>query len=527
LRKHRIWLLIAALLALYLVGGAVLSRSRLIDGDEGYYAAAARLTAEGRSVYTDFFYPQMPYLPTIYALAGRLTGYGILSLRLVSVLAAGLGLLFWAWLLARRAAARPWLLAAGVLLTALNPHLLSWNVTVKTYALTTLGVLAAWWCLERALDRRRAAWWLAAGAACGFVVGVRGLFAPWAAAVVGGAAVAAGRRHGARAGLLAGALLAAGLLAALAPALIRFAGDPDRFVFDNLTYHRLRYDPFVAEPVWRRWLAALAEAGRALFLQPALLLTVVLAAVGAGSLCRRRDDPWRGLGAVAGWSSLVYVVTSLLPDPVYEQYFTGVLPALAAPLVFLGLEAAARGAEAAGRPGGYPAVPVAAVVLAGVLAANGVLQRHVGEIRRAYWRPDDVERVARRIRDLTVPEDVVLSFWSGYANEADRRFVPGMENHFALGVSEKLTLDQQLHYHVAGKELLLLMFTRRTPAAVVLGAWNHEIDSAIPQKDLMLLLSEMDRFYEVTAVMDRIKILTRRAEPLPPAVPMRDQSRPR
>ncbi len=71
-KHHRI--LISLFLLAFAAGTLALSRVRPIDGDEGYYATAARLVSEGRTPYLDFFYPQMPLLPYVYAPAFKVVG---------------------------------------------------------------------------------------------------------------------------------------------------------------------------------------------------------------------------------------------------------------------------------------------------------------------------------------------------------------------------------------------------------------------------------------------------------------------
>jgi hypothetical protein len=295
-RHHR--LIIGVCLVLFLASASWFAGARRIDGDEGYYAAAAELAAGGQAVYTDFFYPQMPYLPSLLAAAGRLTGYGIGDLRPVSVALAGLGLLFWALLASRRPGLGPWLLAAGILMIACEPHLLSWNVTVKTFAATGLAVCLAWWALIAGATGGRAWWWLLAGAACGLAVGVRGMFAPWAVVTVIAAGWAQGRRSGPRAGALAAGLMAAGAAVVLLPALLKLVQDPDRFLFNNLRYHQLRYNPFAETGGASRWLAAVGMLARSVVLQPSQLLLAGLAAWGGWSLRGRPDDPWRAPASV-------------------------------------------------------------------------------------------------------------------------------------------------------------------------------------------------------------------------------------
>ena len=44
---------------------------RFIDGDEGYLLYAARLIAEGKELYRDFFFPQAPLVPNVFAVLFR------------------------------------------------------------------------------------------------------------------------------------------------------------------------------------------------------------------------------------------------------------------------------------------------------------------------------------------------------------------------------------------------------------------------------------------------------------------------
>src|SRR5437016_4568472 len=65
-RTERLALIpIALLLGVVLL---VVSRLRLVDGDEGFYLLAAKSVYHGKVLYRDFFYTQMPLLPYVYGL---------------------------------------------------------------------------------------------------------------------------------------------------------------------------------------------------------------------------------------------------------------------------------------------------------------------------------------------------------------------------------------------------------------------------------------------------------------------------
>ena len=63
-----------ALFVLCLVFSSWCVGERLIARDEGFYTYAAQLILEGKHPYIDFFYPQMPLLPYLYATSGALFG---------------------------------------------------------------------------------------------------------------------------------------------------------------------------------------------------------------------------------------------------------------------------------------------------------------------------------------------------------------------------------------------------------------------------------------------------------------------
>ncbi|MEN8008010.1 MAG: glycosyltransferase family 39 protein [Candidatus Krumholzibacteriota bacterium] len=506
-KRNRI--LMALIILAFFAGTLALSRQRTIDGDEGYYATAARLVSEGKTPYLDFFYPQMPLLPYIYAPAYKLAGSSLANMRLMSVAAGVLAVVLWGLMLRRRRPEHAGILLAGLALVAMNPYFLSWNVTVKTYALTNLAVFGAWWALDRGLHSRRLWWFAAAGLAAGLGVGVRLLYLPWA----GMLALALGWlqwREGGR-GFRLGNMAAylAGLVLGLAPSMVFFALDPDRFHFNNLAYHQLRYSFLVKDGVGLggRVLAAISALGKALFLNPFMVFQLILVGFGIDWIRRNPGNPLRPLVIISGFGAAAHTVACLFPDPVYEQYFTGPLTPLLAPLVVAGL---VRVVGLVKKPG-----PVIAgvLVLAAVLSVVDLQVRKTGMDWEEVWTFEHLAKVSAAIEARTEPDDVVMAFWPGYVFETGREYLRGLENQFALGVSEKLDLVQKDHYHVAGKELVLMAFDMQYPEVVVLGAWMHELNTTIDQRHLPIILEELEAKYELREYYGESKVLTRKAVP--------------
>ncbi len=505
-RALLIFILILVVYPLVLVA---ISQIRPLDGDEGYYASAARLVAEGGAPYEDFFYPQMPLLPYVYAPFYKLAGSSLAGMRLLSVALSSLALGLWGLFLRARFPNRPMFVIGGLLLMALNPYLLSWNVTVKTYALTNLGVFAALWAIDRGFHTRRLPWFLVAGVAAGLTVETRLLYLPWAGSLLA-ALVWIHWRHP-RVGLslasVAGAAL--GLVLGLVPALVLYLQNPARFRFNNLVYHNLRFSP-LDHAGGDRVAAALRELGQSLLLNPFMLALIILAV--AGLLAARRataaaDRGLRPLILVAGLGAFVHTLACLFPDPVHEQYFTSPLAPMLAPLAVLGMVDLARRF-------GRPTTLVSGVVaLALVLSVVDLQVRKTGIIWDEVWSFEHLAEVSANIESRTEQGDMVLAFWSGYVFESGRRYVPGMENHFAVGVSEQMTLPEQAVAHIAGKELLLKAILTKAPKVVVLGGWMHEVNTTLKQKDLPLLLQELDNNYEIAWMRGEVKVMVRKPGP--------------
>jgi len=505
-KQHR-FLFILVLLAFF-VGTLALSRTRPLDGDEGYYATAARLVSHGRTPYLDFFYPQMPLLPYVYAPAFKLVGSSLMNMRLMSVALGTLSLFLWGLILQRRWPDRPGIILAGIALVAMNPYFLSWNVTVKTYALTNLAVFATLWALDVGLKSRLWSWFLLAGSFAGLGVGVRLLYLPWAAVL----ALTVGwlGLRGMKKELRLGNMLAylGGLLAGLAPSAMLLVLDADRFLFNNLRYHQLRFSSREAVDTADspQVLLALQAVGKALFPNPFMVFQLVLVGFGIDWMRRNPDSLVRPLMILSGIGAIAHTVACLFPDPVHEQYFTGPLTPMLAPLVVAGL---VRLQDLIKKPG---MVLAAALGLAAVLSVVDLQVRKTGMDWNEVWTFEHLGKVSAAIETHTEPEDMVLAFWPGYVFESGRQYLPGLENHFAVGVSEKLTLNQKIHYHVAGKELLLKAFDYQYPEVVVLGAWMHEINTTIAQHHLPIILKELDDRYELAEVFGESKILTKKAD---------------
>ena len=498
-RRLRTFLALGVLLHLLVAGW--FAAVRPLDGDEGYYGLAAQLVAEGRTPYVDFFYPQAPLLPHVYAPGAALLGVSELpDLRSLSVLLSVLTLAMVANWLLRAHASRPGAALTALLLLALSPELLTWNVTIKTFAWANLGVFASLWALDRAArsDTRRMAWLVGGGLAVGLAASSRLLYAP--AALVPAAWLVLRRRRRDPRGAAAWVV---GLAIGLVPVWIAMVRDPDVFWFNNLVYHQLRFSPLENLPAWRRVPAAVAVLLRSVATNPGLLLLTGLA------LWNRHSDndaanPPALLETPALLMAVTLTVTCLLPDPVHMQYFTGGLPILLLPAAAGGL---------ARLPGSAPGRwRLAAGVLAPAVCAFSLLVIRHDLHSEPQWRLDHYRAESQRLAALTDPDDIVFSFWPGYVVGAGRRPFPGMENHFAVGVSERLNTLQRRRYRIAGKDEMAAAFRMEIPTVTVLGAWMSDLNTALDDRDTKELLGIFKRHYSFLEERDGVKFCIRSKE---------------
>jgi hypothetical protein len=73
-------------ITLVAVTAIAMGQLRFVARDEGFYLYAARLVAEGHLPYHDFFLPQTPLTPVVYAAAFLILGPSWITARLVASL---------------------------------------------------------------------------------------------------------------------------------------------------------------------------------------------------------------------------------------------------------------------------------------------------------------------------------------------------------------------------------------------------------------------------------------------------------
>lgn len=465
---------------------------RLIDADEGYLLMAARLVGEGRWPYRDFFFPQVPLLPAVFATVFAVFGRDWLVARVFSgLMAVAMG-----WLVYREALSSTRRQSAGLFATALfalSESTIGWLTIVKGYGLSSLFLLLAVWLVGETLrhEGEPGRWGVLsivmAGVAAGLAASARLytiLVAPALAAYFLGK-LGLGRRSLQRLGLYA-----TGSVLGLVPALVCFVRSPRAFVFDTLRYHAVReygqdslLGTFAAKlpaVLKTMGLDALASYGERQWM--AFAIVAVLAAVARVCWGNRSVSP-------ALLVALVLVAASVLPNPFQSQYLCMAIP-------FFAIEA--------GRLLGSVLDHVArqhrrwnvlvAAVAAGYLVYNGWVAcygrhrfLHTGVAvdgiestdRISRWRISTVEAAARAVDEQNIAAGA--SWWPGYFVSSKTSVVVDLANDFGFRAAAVLSPEERRRLHVVDDSEVAEMMSRHQPRLFVEGNWaSYPTASKLP-----------------------------------------------
>lgn len=454
----RLWKMAVALgLSSLLV---VIGHWRVIDGDEGYYLMAARLISEGKALYKDFFFPQMPLLVHIYGIFFSLFGRGWYGPRLLSsLMAAGTGFLLLEMLLHFRARMRWALVGAG--LYAVTGFVGGWFTLAKSFGATAFFLTLGAFLLEVTATPLLVA---CGGLALMLAVECR----LYVVVAFPCAVLFLLRRYGfSRRGLRFVLYLTAGALAGallLLPAIMR---DWHNFYFGNWVFHSIReYGQssfFTNLPNKRQTVMSVLCLDRARLPGHAQLAGLVVAALLAPFLPRTRGN------RLSSYLWPVLFLVSLVPSPADPQYFCLLIP-------FLILEAV----EAVASFRMAKMWPVV-MALGGVFLVLGVrdLERFVvtgrdvpGVVTRdrvVRWSIPTVEHIARKID--AVAEPLAGSWWPGYFVSTNTRMPLTLANDFGLRAATHLTSEQRRRVCIVTHDEVIAMINRHAPRLFVNGNW--------------------------------------------------------
>ena len=467
---------------------------RFIDADEGFYLLAARLVVLHRTPYLDFFYQQAPLLPYVYAGWLKLFGVTWVAARmLAAVLSTALGLLVVEHVCHET---RRWQSGlAAALLFACSTTISAWFPVAKTFSLSILPLFAAYMIAARLLPETPL--WLVAlsGAFCALSVDTRLYLVVLGPILLGWILWLSPVRRVAR-----GFSFVGGFVAGLLPCLILFAASPRVFLFDNLGFHARRTDAgLIGFYNWKLHILKLVLTGNE---ENGLQFTMVALTGLVLLLVLRR---WRSGAVLAFLIALAIAVVSILPTPPNTQYFSACMPFL----IVAAVCAASEYLESASAPGRRLLVAVASLfaVVFLVLTVSGVRNylmtgdHMIGVAGRRdapNWSFARVRAVSGIVDQLAAPGEEIVSVWPGYLFESRALPYPGFENDYGRAVSDKITAEERLQYHLLSKAEVELCLAAHGPRIVVVGNQGNSRGPVL--KDAALLESDGYRFVERVGV---------------------------
>lgn len=429
---------VRVLIALAITSVFVIGQTRFIARDEGFYLYAAKLITQGQTPYVDFFLPQAPVMPYLYAGWFWLVGSSWVSARILgSLIAIGCGL--FVYLLATRAYGR----RAGVvtvIFLACTATFQLWMSLGKNVGLALLLYLAGvyFFAVKRS--------YFLSGLLIGLCVITRLTFLPLLIIL----AIPGARDLRGYLVQLRGVLL--GLLpVAAVTALFIFSGS--NLVENVFTYHleRTRLSD-VQLAANKRYIMLSLLGVRDCFGGGGRQFAMLLLGGLISFYVSARDSR---VHTIVLSSAVMFAVISFLPAPTYVQYFSVVGVLLVAPLVHAVLslgEAFAR-----------RCVTQRAVCVAHVLCVSGVLVLYlgagvpdfyrflvsgdrvigVGDRNRKAWTISAMSEVAKRIDKLNTSGSPVFSSWPGYLLESKSEALEGTENHFGVAWASSKQMSRE------------------------------------------------------------------------------------
>jgi hypothetical protein len=455
-----------------------MGRLRLIDGDEGYFLQAARLVSEGKRIYTDFFFPQMPFWEHVCGAYFWLFGRGWYSARLLaSLFAVGTGLVILEILL-RRFGRKRWA-AVGAAAYLISGWAGGWFAIAKPLGLTafllSLGVLL----LEAAQTPL-----VVACSGLAFALAVESRL--YVVVAFPCALLFLLRRHGvSHRGLkFIAALTAGGLVGALLllPYVLR---DWHNFVFGNWTYHSIRefgQTGFVTNLANKKEtllsILYLDAKGRL----PGSLQFLGLTVAALVALL----SPFSSRNRLASYLWLALFLVSLAPSPTDPQYFCLLIP-------FLVVEAVAAFASLRGWKA-WPLLLALAIPYVSLGAHD--LRRYVvtGEAVPGVWTQDRAIRwsiptvltVARKIDAANRP--MGASWWPGYFVTTRTPIISTLANDFGFRVAPRLSPQERRRVGVVTYDEVAGMMDQHSPPLFVQGNWaSWPVAGYLPSKGYQLV----------------------------------------
>ena len=456
--RHWPWVLIGVHVVLLVV----FALCRYVEiFDEGFYLSAANAVAHGRSLYSDFFYPQMPYLPYVLA---PFTGHGFDTLvltRFISCLPAVISI-FLLYAILRRLSTNHIAVVAALGLYAFSGLIISSHTLIKTYTWTDLLLLLAFWSAATQYPASRNLLWIAVSGFClSAAINFRLILAPIAIVFVVFITKNAESKR-----LRAAIVFLTATIVASIPSLVILSRDPKRFLFDNIGFH------FMRNPGVDLAASLVQRAGVIVrtFANPQVLIILGLILVWFRMVHRPKRDRYATSllskpDGIAFLLMVAIVLIYLLPNPIHQQYFVQAVPfavIVALRGIELFLERPVR--FIAGISNRRLLSILSAIYVLGLIPYIAVFILAVRGPDRLY-KIENIRSLSAFVRE-SVPDGPIFSEWTGLRVLTGRRSVPGLE-FTGFDYNLPLSDSDKRYYHFPVNSDLKELLSQSIPAAYI------------------------------------------------------------
>lgn len=434
-----------------------LAGKRNIDGDEGLYLEAARLVSQGKTLYFDFFYQQMPLLPYLYSFWMKIFGFDFFIGRYLSALfmalTGGTLLFYTIW------KTRGYLLVSLMaLLFFANGFILAWAPVVKTHSLSLFSITLS--CVLLLIWKKNQKMWLLALVGLSIGVGVNSRLTLGPIIIFYLIFLNLWNTKN-RLGNNLVFLISISLTSI--PAAIYFLSDPGIFIKYNLLYHTQVYPGVVSGE--RRFSTI-----QNVFTQIQMILLVVLTQISFLFFLKKG---WRKFVVKDEFFIflllLLFIVIHLSSAEPYTQYFVAMVPLILMFILPLFMKIIS-----------YPkllAAPLLAVFFLFYLSsARGTRDFEIVSMAsdRPEWELVNVLKTVDTLKKNIQPGEYCLTWWPGYAFMAGCQSVPGMENHMRNYAVQRLGHEKLKEYKMMSDEELFANIREGKYRVMVDGLYHIE-----------------------------------------------------
>jgi hypothetical protein len=429
------------------------SLNRFIAWDEGFYVIAGKLILEGKLPYRDFFYPQMPLLPYIYACWFGVVGTGWYETRIITGIFAGSGV-FLVWQIIHKRFGK----SAGLLglwLMFCSHFSFAWSTTAKAYGITMMLILLSYiFSTSKNINKKKI---FISGLFLGLAVNTRLYVVALAIVPLISWAFNDSKDFISRI-----TWYGLGFLIGLLPGIIFLLLYPEQFWFNNIGYHLTRSKASLNRAIKVKEFMALKLFSFSKTKQFYGMEFLLLTFFSILSIFKKNNS--------ALWYGLILFLVSFTPTPTYLQYFCLAVPFLVIATVNYISELSNQTIKKT-----IVTYLILIFTLFGYHNINkfcfsGFGVPGIKSIERASEQTlYQVNYITKLIGNLPInSNEYIYSYWPGYLLESSLKIYIGTENHFGFNAAKNQSpIFKDKMRIIDNKDLLKALTNKNIKVAIV------------------------------------------------------------